>query len=410
MTAPLAFPAFRWLWCSTLAAAGAQWMERVATAWLALEAGAGSPFAVGIVFAARMLPSLLFGLAAGTIADRAERRRQLLAVGGTAAALMLALGLLVRLGAVAFWHVVAISFLAGCVQVFDAPARQALLLDAVGREIGANAVALNAFAMRLLGAVGAFAGGLLIPLLGVANCYLAVAVIYLVGVALLAAIKLPKRTEHARVVHPPFRRALADAIRLVVAMPAVRTLSIAGIACEVFAFSYMSAVPVFAVDVLDAGPEGLGAMNAAAAIGGTLAVVVLSALPSRVRREPILAASYLTYGAAILTLAGARSLPLAVAILVVVGACAAAFDALEQTLIQMAVPEEQRGRAVGIWVLGLGSAPLGHLEMGALASSLGAPSALLINGALVVAGALTLFARAPAYRFAALSLSGRGPA
>jgi len=382
-------------------------MERVATAWLALEAGGGA-LAVGVVFAARMVPSLLFGLAAGTIADRADRRRQLLAVGCGAAALMLALGALVGTGEIRFWQVAVISFLAGCVQVFDAPARQAMLLDTVGREAGPNAVALNAFAQRLLGAVGAFAGGALIPLLGVANCYLAVAAVYLLGIAMVLAVRLPRAAHHTAIVHPPFRRALVDAARLIVDVPAVRTLSIAGIACEVFAFSYMSAVPVFAVDVLDAGPEGLGAMNAAAAIGGTLAVVVLSALPGRVRREPILAAAYLLYGAAILVLAGARSLGLAVAILVVVGACAATFDALEQTLIQMAVPEDQRGRAVGIWVLGLGSAPFGHLETGSLASALGAPGALLINGTLVLVGALTLFARAPAYRFALPSPSGRG--
>jgi hypothetical protein len=70
-----------------------------------------------------------------------------------------------------------------------------------------------------------------------------------------------------------------------------------------------------------------------------------------------------------------------------------------QTLIQMAVPDEQRGRAVGIWVLGLGSAPLGHLEMGMLVAALGAPIALLINGTLTVAASATLLVRAPGYRW-----------
>jgi len=78
---PFRLAAFRWLWCSTMASAGAQTMERTTTAWLALQTGGGA-FAVGLVFAARSLPSLLFGLAAGTIADRADRRRQLLIVAG----------------------------------------------------------------------------------------------------------------------------------------------------------------------------------------------------------------------------------------------------------------------------------------------------------------------------------------
>ena len=82
------------------------------------------------------------------------------------------------------------------------------------------------------------------------------------------------------------------------------------------------------------------------------------------------------------------------------GFCAGAFDLLQQTLIQMAVPNEQRGRAVGLWVLSLGSAPVGHLEMGMLIAALGVPIALLINGALTVAAAATLLVRAPVYRWA----------
>jgi hypothetical protein len=72
---------------------------------------------------------------------------------------------------------------------------------------------------------------------------------------------------------------------------------------------------------------------------------------------------------------------------------------LQQTRIQLAVPDAQRGRAVGVWVLGLGSAPVGHLEMGLLVAALGAPSALLINGALTVSAAATLLVRVPAYRW-----------
>src|SRR3954454_5877751 len=159
---PFASAAFRWLWCSTLASSGAQTMERTATAWLALQSGGGA-FAVGLVFAARSMPSLLFGLAAGTIADRADRRRQLLAVAGTAALVMVAVGWIVGAGPVRVWQVMAISFAAGCVQVSDTPARQALVLDTVRREAAPNAMALNALAARSAAAAGALGAGLLIP-------------------------------------------------------------------------------------------------------------------------------------------------------------------------------------------------------------------------------------------------------
>src|SRR6185436_17870274 len=101
----------------------------------------------------------------------------------------------------------------------------------------------------------------------------------------------------------------------------------------------------------------------------------------------------------ILVLAATRELAVAAAVLLVLGFCAGAFDLLQQTLIQMAVPNEQRGRAVGLWVLSLGSAPVGHLQMGMLIAALGVPIALLINGTLTVAAATTLLVRAPIYRW-----------
>ena len=380
-----------------MASAGAQQMERTTTAWLALQTGGGA-FAVGMVFAARSLPSLLFGLAAGTIADRADRRRQLLMVAGGAFSLMALLGWLVGAGTIRIWQVIAMSFAAGCVQVFDTPARQALVLDTTSRAAAPNAMALNALAARLSGALGALGAGALIPLIGVAHCYFVIAVGYALMAALLTALRVPQGSR-VPVIHPPFGRALRDAARLITVVPAVRTLIISGIACEVFAFSYGSALPVVARDVLRAGPEGLGTLNAAVSIGGTVALLLLSMLAGRVRREPLIGVIFVTYGLSLMVLASTHDLRIAAAILVVTGICAGSFDVLQQTLIQMAVPEEQRGRAVGIWVLGVGSAPVGNLEMGALIATLGAPSALLINGALAVASAATLLVRSPGYRW-----------
>ncbi|HET7037910.1 MAG TPA: MFS transporter [Thermomicrobiaceae bacterium] len=394
---PLRSSAFRRLWCSTLTLSGAQLMERTATGWLALQTG--DAFTVGLVFAARSLPSLLFGLAAGTVADRVDRRRQMLAVAGLAALLLAGLSRLVAAGAIGGWHVVLISLVAGCAQVFDTPARQALVIDSVPRELAPNAMALNALAQRLAGAAGALGGGLLIPLLGLGNCYLVIALGYGLTALLSTTLPAPRRAR-AALAHAPFSHALRDAARLIVQLPAVRTLTISGVACEIFAFSYSSALPVFTTDVLAIGAAGLGLLNAAASLGGTVGLLLLSLVVGRLRREPLLAAVFLGYGASLVLLGTVRELWLAVAVLVLTGLCAAAFDMLQQTLLQLAVPEEQRGRAVGIWVLGVGSAPVGNLEMGTLAGLLGAPGGLLVNGALTVAAAALLLARAPHYRAA----------
>lgn len=394
---PLRGPAFRRLWSSTLTMSGAQLMERTVTGWLAVQTG--DAFTIGLVFAARSLPSLLLGLAAGTIADRVDRRRQMLAVAGTAALVMAVLSWLVAANAIRGWHVVLISLAAGCAQVFDTPARQALVIDSVPREMAPNAMALNALAQRLAGIIGALGGGLLIPLLGLGHCYLVIAAGYGLTALLAASLPAPHRVK-AAVAHPPFAHALRDAARLIVGLPAVRTLTISGVAAEIFAFSYSSALPIFTTEVLAIGAVGLGLLNAAASLGGTLALLLLSLLLGRLRREPLLAAVFVGYGASIVLLGAVHQLWLAVAVLVLIGVCAASFDMLQQTLLQLAVPEEQRGRAVGIWVLGVGSAPVGNLEMGALVGALGAPGGLLVNGALTVASAALLLARAPHYRAA----------
>jgi len=373
-------------------------MQTTATAWLALDSGGGG-FAVGLVLAARMLPNLLFGLAAGTLADRGNRNRLLMAVGLTAVPVMLALSWLAASRNVAIWQLVPLSFATGCLSVFDVPARQALVMDTVPREVAPNAMALNATAGRLCIALGALTAGALIPAASVASCYVAVAVAYALAASLVAFVHPALSVSRVARTYPPFLGALREAAHMVFDVPAVRILILAGIACEIFGFSFQTATPVFARDVLASGPEGLGTLNAATSTGGTLAVLTLSILPAKIRREPVLGLVFLVYGAAMLALAQCQSLLLAAAVLLVIGACAGAFDLLQQTLIQLAVPEEQRGRAVGVWVLGIGSAPVGHLEMGTLVAALGAPVALSINGCCVVLGAATLVARAPRYRW-----------
>jgi predicted MFS family arabinose efflux permease len=372
-------------------------MERTLTSWLALELGANA-FEIGLTFAARMVPSLLFGLAAGTLADRADRPKQLLAVGGGALFLMMIFGWLTIGGTLQIWQVIMFSFAAGCIQVFDTPARQALVLDTVSNETALSALALNALAARFSSGLGSIAGGALITLTGIGQGYFVVAVIYGFMGALVGTLRV-SQAHRTTAEPPPFRQAFRDAVRLMADVPVLRTLMVVGLICEICAFSHFSALPLFAQQVLRVGPEGLGTLNGAGAIGGAISVALLAMLPERMPRKPLLAGVFLAYGISITIFATTQNLLAAAALLLVSGFCAGAFDVLQQTLMQMAVPPEQRGRAVGLWVLSLGSAPVGHLEMGALAGSLGVPVALLLNGLITIVSAVALLLRAPTYRW-----------
>lgn len=393
--------AFRWLLASSVAVSLGAGMQLTAIAWLALGSRGGA-FTVGLVLAARMLPNLLFGLPAGTLADQANRQRLLSTV--RLASLLPALGLAwlasTSTDAEFVLPLVLLSFATGSATVFDTPARQAMVMDTTPRDVAANAMALNATISRLCTALGALLAGIFIPTLGVPSCFLGATTVYLVAVALGMGIGPTLRhIEQPRHARTSFGKALSDAARLIFQVPEVRTLTAAAVACEIFAFSYQTAVPVFARDVLGAGAEGLGTLNAATSFGGAAAVVVLSLVPGRVPRQPVLGLVFLVYGASMILVAPTNSLAFATAALLITGACAASFDVLQQTLMQLAVPEDQRGRAVGLWVLGIGSAPVGNLEMGSLVAVVGAPAALAVNGALVLAAAALLIVAAPLYRF-----------
>jgi MFS family permease len=399
--------AFRWLLASSVAVYLGTGAQLTAIAWLALGSPGGA-FTVGLALAARMLPNLLFGLPAGTLADHANRQRLL------AVTRLVSLGPPLGLAWLAsaptdtntVLKLVLLSFATGATSVFDTPTRQAMVMDTTPRDVAPNAMALNATMSRLATALGALVAGILIPTLGVPSCFLLATALFLVAIALGLPIGPTQRHTQFSTTRPrpSFGQALSEAARMIFRLPEVRTLTIAAVACEIFGFSYQTAVPVFARDVLGAGAEGLGTLNAATSFGGAAAVVVLSVVPGRIPRQPVLGGIFLVYGASMLLVAPSNSLSLAAAALLVTGACAASFDVLQQTLLQLAVPEEQRGRAVGLWVLGIGSAPVGNVEMGTLVAVIGAPAALAINGTLVLGAAALLILVAPAFRPWALPL------
>ncbi|MBV9542745.1 MAG: MFS transporter, partial [Chloroflexi bacterium] len=242
--------AFRWLLASSMATYLGTGMQLTAIAWLALGSSGGG-FTVGLVLAARMLPNLLFGLPAGTLADRANRRQLLLIVRLVSVLPALGLAWLPSLGPDAVAPLVLLAFGMGTSTVFDMPARQAMVMDTVPREVAANAMALNATMSRLWTALGALAAGLMIPTTGVSSCFLAATAVFVIAAVLGLAVRTSPVHSDAQTSHrrPSFGQALAAAARLVFDTPEVRTLTVAAVVCEIFGFSYQSAVPVLARDV-----------------------------------------------------------------------------------------------------------------------------------------------------------------
>ena len=173
-------PDFRLLWLSSLAASGGMLVQQVAVGWLVLEM-TDSPFALGIVAAARMVPSFFLGMIAGVVADRVDRRKMLLLIEVLGACYSFAMAAIVAAGIAELWQVVALTLVYGCTRAFEWTARQALVYDVVGETEALRGMALNGLAMRSMGVLGAVVSGALIPAFGVQSSFIFMGIGYVVG-------------------------------------------------------------------------------------------------------------------------------------------------------------------------------------------------------------------------------------
>jgi len=361
--------------------------EIVVLGWLTLEL-TNSPFIVGAAMGTRMLPLFFVGVPAGALADRFSRRRLLMLSGVGQAVTAATLGAFALSGQVTLAHVLVLTLAAGVLRAVEHAARQGYTHDIVGPAALVHGLAVLGVAMRggwLLGSLGV---GAVIARFGSGAAYLAVALAFLGGglAVSLATTAAPARPAATTSVW-------RTALEFVVALRHDRTLLVlmmltAG--AEVLGFAHQALLPSLARDVLHAGPEGLGALGAARSVGGMLGLV--AAFRGGVSGARFLGV-LLTFGLGLIGLAVAPSVVGFVGVLLVltlVNAAGALADLLAQSLLQLGVPPALRGRAGGAWVAAIGLAPVGQLQIGAVASLFGVGVALGASGlALALLAVLT---------------------
>ena len=373
---------FRLLWGSTLLYSLATGMEQVSVGWLIFEL-TGSELMVGVGAAARMLPFFLLGMLSGAIADRWDRRAlvQVGTLGASAVALVMALLLLGGLDNV--WIVVALVAALGCTFAFVLTVRQTFTYDIVGPEYALNGLALGAMAMQGGGIAGSLVSGAVIEVAGPGWQFAAAAVCYLLSALATLTIRDPGRS--IRPAAASVLQNLAGYVRLLRNYRLLLVLMLLTAATEILGFTHMTLLPVFAKEVLHVGPTGLGVMTAARQCGGLLGLWILAGLGGVGKKGIMMFATATGFGAGLMAFSLSGNIYSFIGVLLFVNACAMAVDTLYKTLMQNAVSDEERGRAMGSWVLSIGFAPVGHVGVGALAGVVGAPRALLINGAALAA-------------------------
>ncbi len=369
---------FRLLWGSTILYALGSGMEHVALGWLVFEM-TGSPFMVGVAAAAQMAPFFFLGILSGVVADRVGRRLLMRLITLAASLIAALMAILLLAGVAHVWALIGLVTAGGCILGFDLTVRQAYTYDIVGPGNALNGLALTSMGMQAGGIAGAIASGALIGALGAGWQYVGVSLCYLVSIPLLLAMRTESRAVLVQI--ESVWGNLAGYLLLVRQNRILLVLMGLASVTEVLGFTHMTLLPVFAKDVLHVGPLGLGFMTAVRRGGGLVGLWLLANLRDYRHKGLMMFVIAGAFGLGMMAFSLSTNLYFFLAVLVVVNACAMAVDTLYKTLMQANVPDEQRGRAMGAWVLSIGVAPVGHLGVGGLAGLFGAPGALLINGA-----------------------------
>jgi len=358
--------------------------EIVVLGWLALEL-TDSPFLVGAAMGCRALPLAFVGVPAGVLADRMPRHHLLVATGLGQALTAGLMGALTLLGVVTLGQLMLLTFAAGTLRGIEHAARQSYAHDVVGAASLVNGLAILGVAMRAGWLLGSLGAGALIAHLGSGPAYLAVAAAYLAGGLTL----LPARSPAPLAAGAPdsLWRGVTGFFTAVRDDPTLLVLMMLTAGAEVLGFAHQALLPSLSRDVLQTGPEGLGVMNAARAIGGILALVA-SMRGFTHGGGALFVVVLLAFGASLIGLGAAPYLVGFAGVVVVVvmaNAAGALADLLAQSLLQLSVPHHLRGRAGGAWVVAIGFAPLGQIQIGALASLFGVSAALGASGLVLVA-------------------------
>lgn len=378
------------------------WMQSVAQSWLIYRL-TGSAVMLGSVNFAGQIPVFLLAPVGGAVADRFPRHRILLV---TQAASMLLAGTLAAFtlaGVVREWHVFVLAALLGVVNAFDIPARQAFVVDMVGKEDLINAIALNSSMFNGARIVGPAVAGLLVAAVGEGWCFFANSASY---VAVLGGLLLMRveRAPRPRPAGTAFERVRAG-FRFVARTGPVRAIMLLLGLVSLAGMPYAVLMPIFADQVLGGGAGALGVLMGAAGVGALAGAVLLAARKSLRGLGRWVALGSASFGVSIILFSFSRSFWLSALLLVPAGCSMIVQMASSNTLIQSMTPDELRGRVMAVYsMMFMGMAPVGALLAGTLAGRLGAPATVAAGGAVCLAGAALFWSRIPRYRGEAVRL------
>lgn len=381
----LKHPGFRRFWLGMVASVMGFQIMMVAQGWLVYDLTDSKLF-LGYLGLAAGVPAIVLSLVGGVVADKVDQRRLLMLTQSISGLVMLTLATLVLLDMVEVWHLMVIAFLIGSVQAFDGPTRQAIFPHLIEREDMMNAVALNSMVWQGTRVLGPALGGIIIGTrLGIAPGFYAPFAGFLIMALMVSTLRLPpiKRAQGTSVAQD-----MAEGIKFVRTNRIFTFLIGMSFFNSMFGMSYIFLFPVFAKDIFEAGTSGLGFLSAATGMGGLLGTFTTASLGNFQRKGWLLLGGAVFFGVFLILFAITSSLfaslPLAMGLIFLAGACTSIYMISVLTTLQSLVPNELRGRVMGIYGMTFSVLPLGAMQAGAVAEFTSAPFAVALGGAAII--------------------------
>lgn len=363
------------------------WIQRMAMMWLVYKLS-NSAFLLGVIGFCEQIPIFIIAPFAGVYADRWNKHKALCRIEAFAMLQAFILGLLTFLNLVNIWHLVVLSLCLGVINAFEVPIRQSFVVEMVERdkESLSNAIALNSTVFNLSRLVGPSVAGILISAVGEGWCFMANAVSYAIVLVSLLMMRLPKTviTKERQV---QIFNQLKEGIRYVGKNEMMRSLLLLLAIVSFSNASLKTLAPVFAKDILHGDAHTLGFLMSAAGIGAICGALFLTKRKSISKLKKIVSVTGILLGASMICFAISRSLPLSLLFLGFAGLGQMMHTACTNTLLQLHVDDDKRGRVMSFYTVCLqGTMPFGSLLAGGLAGISSGPWSVAILGAFCMLG------------------------
>ena len=367
---------YRLLWIASVLSSLAGQIRNVATLYQVYDIS-GSAFKLGLTGFLETLPFIIFGLFAGAVADAFDRKKLLIATISLQLVPNLMLGLLTLFGAIQVWHIYTLGLLGAFVEVFNWPARAALIPRLVPPAILMNAMVVNTMILQTSFLVGPAIGGFLIDQGGLAMAYFSSTLLFVPAILLIVSLRASGKIEGPR--RRVNLRSIVEGIEFMWVQRIILSLFLLDFAVVLVGF-YRPILPIFAADVFKTGASGLGILYAAPSLGSLIGSTVLLMAGDVPRKGVLVILAALGFAASLALLGMSQWFWMAVAAVLLLGITDSVSVAIRRTVVQLLAPDGMLGRAASlITVAAQTTNGLGALLAGVAAEYLGAPKALLIG-------------------------------